>query len=138
MPKARHIKGTAARQLPLGVTELNPSRELWEPCKKCTPKLAYRTREGAGVCIHQISKSFLQGCSRWFNFWVFLASPLRCQSELQEPEKAPGKEQQVMGSQGTGTQASICCPTTGIVIPSPAKGSSLGFSISFIPDRQVP
>lgn len=126
MPKARHIKGIAARQLPPGATELHPARELWAPCRRCTLQLADTNCEGAGVCIHHIPKSFLQGCSRWFNFLVFLASPLRCQSELQEPEKAPGKEWQVMGSQGTGTQVSICWPALGIGIPSPTQGLFLG------------
>lgn len=126
MSKPRSIKGTAARQLPLGMTELNPARELGESFKRCTLQLTHTNCEGAGVHIHPILKSFLQGCPRWFNFSVFLASPWRCQSELQEPERAPGKEREVLGNQGAGTQVFIWCPATGIVIPSPTQGHFLG------------
>lgn len=79
------------------------------------------------------------GLLQGFNFVVFPASPLRCQRELWEPEKGPGKDWRVMERvREKGHRHLLATPLLALLFQAPPKGSSLGFSISFTPDRHVP
>lgn len=135
MSKARSIKGTAARQLPLGMTELNPARELGESFKRCTLQLAHTNCEGAGVHIHPILKSFLQGCPRWFNFWP-LSGGVKVSSRSQR--KPLARNRKSWGVRVHGHRYLSGARQLALLFQAPSKGTSLGFSISFIPDRQGP
>ena len=69
------------------------------------------------------------GLLQGFNFVVFPTSPLRCQRELQEPEKGPGKDWRVMERvREKGHRHLSATPLLALLFQAPPKGSSLALA----------